>query len=99
MDNLLKPGQSFRIREYLSSEQGTIDPALGARNPGKRRDHQGHSRAAGPQQSMNHTVGVEERNSEPSQRRRGSALAHANRASEAEDDHRADTKPASMAAR
>ena len=99
MDNLLKPRQSFQIREYLSSEQGSIDPALGTRNPGKRRRHQGHRRAAWPQQPMNRTVGVEERNSEPSQRRRGSALAHANRAREAKDDHRAGTKLASMVAR
>ena len=99
MDNLLKPGQSFRIREYLSSEQGTIDPALGAPNPGKRRDYQRHRRAARPQQPMNDTVGIEERNSEPSQRGRGSALAHANRASEAEDNLRAGTRLARIAAR
>jgi hypothetical protein len=51
------------------------------------------------QHTVDCAIGVEERNSKSPESRRGGALAHADRTREAEHDHRAGTKLASMAAR
>ena len=48
---------------------------------------------------MNHVIGIEERDPKPLQRHRRSALAHADRAREAQNDHRAGAKLAIIAAR
>ncbi len=99
MNNSLEPGQSFRVREHAPAEQRAIDPAFGAPNTRKRRRDQGYRRATRRQQPVNHAVGIEERNSKPPQSRRGGALAHADRTREAENDHLAGAKLASIVAR
>ena len=62
-------------------------PPASLRTPGNAASTAAHRAAARRQQPMDRGVGIEQRHAEPPQHRRGGALAHADRAGQAENDH------------
>jgi hypothetical protein len=94
-----EPRESLGIRKDTLAEKRAIDPTFFRANAGKFGGDRLHRRPARRQQSMHHPIGIEEWDAEPSQRLCCSAFAHADRAGEAENDHRTGANVASIAVR
>ena len=90
MQDRFQPAQLRRVAENARPSAARSMPPASLRTPGKRRLDGRDRGAARRQQPMHRGVGVVQRHAEPPQHRRGGALAHADRAGQAEDDHRPD---------
>lgn len=86
MKNSLKPPQFRGISKNPSPEQHSIDPS-GPRFNTRKRGRNGRNGGPGRrQQSVNRQIRIKERHSEAPQHRCRGALAHADRAGEAENN-------------
>ena len=99
MNDLFEARQSLGVRKDALAEKRAIDPTSFRANAGKLGGHRVNSRTARREQPMHHAIGIEEWDPEPPQRRCRCALSHADRASEAENDHHSDANVASIAVR
>ena len=95
----LEPAQRRRVAEHAPAQPPAVDAAGLVAHPGKCRLDRADRGAARAEQPMHRGIGIEQRHAEPPQHRRGGALAHADRAGEAEDDHRGAASVVSTAAR
>ena len=93
----LQPAKRGRIAKDATAETRAIDTAGNSLHARKRRRHRCHRRAPGRQQAVDRGVAVMHGKPEPAQHRGRRALAHADRAGEAKNDHGASV--ASTAAR
>src|SRR5690349_1049472 len=87
MKDAFEPLQRRRIAEDARTQLAAIDAALPIGNAGKDRDHSRHRGAPRRQEAMDGGVAVVDGYAEPAKHRGGRALAHADRAGEAENDH------------
>jgi hypothetical protein len=77
VNNALEPRERLGISEDALAEKRAVNPTLYRTNAGKRRRDRFHGGAPRRQQLMNDTIGIEQRDLEPLQRRRCGALTHA----------------------
>ncbi len=85
VDDALETGERLCIRKDDLPELRAIDPSCRRLDTRKRRRHRRYGGADWRQQPMNRAIGIEKWNPKPPQRRRGGALAHADRSGEAEN--------------
>ncbi len=102
MDQGFEAAQALGVAEHDGAQRRAIDRAVGAERPGKGLADGGGRSAARAVERMHAGIGVVDRHAARPEHRRGGALAHADRAGEAEDErpaHRWLPRSATMRAR
>ena len=79
--------QPIGLADHRPTEHGAVDAAGGAATAGESRDHGCDRLPSGCEQGVHLGVGIEHRHAERSEPVGGAALAHGDRAGEAEHDH------------
>jgi hypothetical protein len=77
MNDAFEPRERIGISEDVLTKKRAVNPALYRANAGKRRRDRFYGSTSGRQQTVNHTIGIEQRNPEPLQAYRRGGLAHA----------------------
>ncbi len=99
MDHSLEASERCGIAKNPLPEALAVDPAFIGANAGKGVLDPSDRRPARRQQPVHGPVGVEQRDPQATQLRRGGALPHPDRASQTDDDHRGAVRLAMTAAR
>ena len=93
MQDPFEAAEFFGVPEDALREPLPVDRAGLAAHPRECRLDGEHRGPAAAKQAMHDSIGVEQRHAEMPQHRRGGAFTHADRAGEAEDDHRVPMAP------
>lgn len=92
MKDCFEPAQSALVAEDATAELAPVD-AVFSGGPRERGLDKRHRRATRTEQAVNAGIGVMDRHAQPAKHIGGRALAHADRAREAQDDHLSDGPP------